>query len=499
MDSDKLLQSGNKLVFNRKKLVRFFMLAVYVLIHLFFISKHELWRDEAQAWILAKDLSLTELFGVLPEEGHPVLWFLVLRFFSHLGLPFESIGLVSLVLMSAAAALLLFSSPFPLWVQLAVLVSSAFMYYNPTISRVYALCVILVILLAKQWKDRKEKPLIYGFLIFLLFQTHVYMAGFAACLTADLFFNAVLDRRGRKKLCVGGIVGFLGMLACYIELKQSVGDTSVVDTSLPSILDMLGSLRYEKCVYALEVVMKQSLTVSGIAKLKAFIAFAIIYVLALALMFRKEPNALDAYEAMFISGAGILAVFTIKAFIYLGTIHSHTLFMVILVFFLWTIYSDTDKKKLKILSATGMALIFLMSGSAWVKDASYDLSNNYSNSGATADYICTNFEENAVVMIEHTPYDAPVYAQAEHKREDISFINAHTYEKFYYYKWGLQYDEISMESLISWLRDRYPHGHAPVYFLLNHELEHESLQLCYKQEESSFQREDYWIYKICYQ
>ena len=43
------------------------------------ILHHEIWRDEFQAWLLARDsASLIELFQNMRYEGHPGLWHLCL-------------------------------------------------------------------------------------------------------------------------------------------------------------------------------------------------------------------------------------------------------------------------------------------------------------------------------------------------------------------------------------------------------------------------------------
>ena len=82
-------------------------LLAYVGINLFLLSRHENWRDEAQAWQIAKNLGLGGLFAQLRYEGHPCLWYLILMPFAKLGMPFSCMGLISLAFMSVAAWLVL--------------------------------------------------------------------------------------------------------------------------------------------------------------------------------------------------------------------------------------------------------------------------------------------------------------------------------------------------------------------------------------------------------
>ena len=55
------------------------MTALFMLIAGFTIFRHEMWRDEIQAWMIASDsTSLPNLFHNLRYDGHPALWYLLL-------------------------------------------------------------------------------------------------------------------------------------------------------------------------------------------------------------------------------------------------------------------------------------------------------------------------------------------------------------------------------------------------------------------------------------
>ena len=53
---------------------------------------HEQWKDEWQAWFLARDLNVPDLLGFLYYEGHPALWYLWMKPFS-LVMPTGDLGL----------------------------------------------------------------------------------------------------------------------------------------------------------------------------------------------------------------------------------------------------------------------------------------------------------------------------------------------------------------------------------------------------------------------
>ena len=156
---------------------------LYAAFQLFLLAHHENWRDEAQAWQIAKNLDLPGLFAQLRYEGHPCLWYLILMPFAKLGLPFVSMNFVSVAVMTGAAWLLMKRSPFGWPVRLALVFGGFYVYYYPVISRSYCLIPLLLAWLAVLYPQRQEKGIWYGAALALLTQTHIYMAGLSFLLS----------------------------------------------------------------------------------------------------------------------------------------------------------------------------------------------------------------------------------------------------------------------------------------------------------------------------
>lgn len=169
--------------------------ALYFVVNLVLLLHHEPWRDEAQSWLIARDNSFASMLQQLKQEGHPALWYILLYPLAHIGAPYLSLGIVSLVIMTAATFFLMRYAPFSMPVRLALLFSSAFIYYYPVISRNYSLVVLIIILICVFYKTRLQKPVIYSLLLSLLLQTHIWAYGFAGI--AYVFFVYDLWRSGR--------------------------------------------------------------------------------------------------------------------------------------------------------------------------------------------------------------------------------------------------------------------------------------------------------------
>lgn len=113
------------------------------------MASHEMWRDELQAWLLARDSgSLAELWRNTRYEGHPVLWHLMLFALARLDAPLAAMQVLHWAIATAAAALLLHRAPFPFAARLAVVFSYLPFFEYGVIARNYAVTVLGLLLFA---------------------------------------------------------------------------------------------------------------------------------------------------------------------------------------------------------------------------------------------------------------------------------------------------------------------------------------------------------------
>src|SRR5690242_15839774 len=95
------------------------ILAGYAAIVASAIAHHEPWADEAQAWQLARNLPLHDLFLTnLHYEGHPILWYVLLRILNLGNVSYVGMHWVCGAIGVASTALFLFASPFPKYLKI---------------------------------------------------------------------------------------------------------------------------------------------------------------------------------------------------------------------------------------------------------------------------------------------------------------------------------------------------------------------------------------------
>ena len=77
------------------------------------LLNHEMWRDELEAWLIAKDsISIPEMLNNLKYTGHPALWYLCLHFISKVTTNPLVIQLFNLIVITVALFIFIYYSPF---------------------------------------------------------------------------------------------------------------------------------------------------------------------------------------------------------------------------------------------------------------------------------------------------------------------------------------------------------------------------------------------------
>lgn len=97
------------------------IVALYAGVVAYTAAHHEPWRDEVVPMSFAKGVSsLGELWEVLRYQGHPILWYLVLRAAHFVFGTTAVMPVASVVIAIAAVAVFLAYAPLPLWVKALV-------------------------------------------------------------------------------------------------------------------------------------------------------------------------------------------------------------------------------------------------------------------------------------------------------------------------------------------------------------------------------------------
>ncbi|MBR4254827.1 MAG: hypothetical protein IKQ16_07035 [Lentisphaeria bacterium] len=209
------------------------LFAAYAAVTLALVLRHEPKADELQAWLIARDCTIPEIFHAMRWEGHFVPWYLMLHAFAANGCPVLCMNLLSWAFMAAAGAFFLFRAPFTFPMKLLVLCSSAMLFWYPVVARCYALIPILLFALAAAWPARLKRPLLFGFLIACLTNTHAYFEGFCGIVFVLWAFDAwklraELPRRELRRIAAGLCIAAAGALFGFLQVAPGMLDARSV-------------------------------------------------------------------------------------------------------------------------------------------------------------------------------------------------------------------------------------------------------------------------------
>ena len=180
--------------------------AAFAIVAAIGLFHHDMWRDEYQAWLVARDAhSIPELFANLRYEGNPALWHLLLYPMTAVTSDPRAMQVLNYVLAVGAVGVICFRAPFP-WLWKVLHVFGYYVLFEFTlISRSYALGCLLTMAACALFPTRHTRPIRLAVVLALLANTHVFGLIIACAIgliaAADVFLPGLamptIPRRAR--------------------------------------------------------------------------------------------------------------------------------------------------------------------------------------------------------------------------------------------------------------------------------------------------------------
>ena len=174
------------------------------------IRFHEPWADEAQAWQLARNLSLYDLFHTyIRYEGTPGLWYVLLRFFIRFHVSYTGLHWICGAVATASVGLLIFYAPIPRYLRLSLPFTYFLLFQYAVVARSYVLVPGLLFLVALFWY---RNSLAVWVLLGILMNVSLHAAVIAGGLA--VVFAIEYAQSGERREQAGKQAFFSGMLVC---------------------------------------------------------------------------------------------------------------------------------------------------------------------------------------------------------------------------------------------------------------------------------------------
>ena len=199
--------------------------ALFLILGGFIAWHHEMWRDEMQAWLIARDSAspIEVLYHLNRYDGHPGLWHLCLYVLKLITRSPIIMQPFHLIIAAISAYVFLRFSPFTR-LQKTLFVFGYLPFYEYAIlCRNYALGVLLLFLFCALFRNWRRKLPLLGFILLLMAHTSVHaliiVISIGIGLCWEIMANA--DRPPRREIGIGCGLILFGIVTAIIQLKPS--------------------------------------------------------------------------------------------------------------------------------------------------------------------------------------------------------------------------------------------------------------------------------------
>ena len=389
---------------NNSSIVNLILFVIFALATLYISGHHEPWRDEAQSWLMARDMTIIELIKNAPTEGHPILFHLLLKPFILLGYSYEHINYIPWIITLISSFIFIKKFPSDIFTKLLVLCTFPFLYFCPSFLRSYTLILLFMILIASLYKDRYKHPIIYGILLLFHSNIHLFSSAIVGILLLTELFDYYRIKKDRKNKQI--IIGFaiFGLILFLLQLLGS--NTSNFGFYSNSLIESI----------FLPVFINN--VVIGLLSIILSIIFGI------RLFKNKEYKPLIIYVFSIMILIFILTFFSKGVYIY-------ELFTIVLIFVYWI--SNSNNRITKLLFVCVIITHLFLS----IKYVINDTSRDFSSARETASFIESKIPTGSNIYCTDTSLCTSIIPYLD--KNKYNFIDRYTNKEFTFINWNDYY------------------------------------------------------------
>lgn len=219
---------------NKYTIIYGILFILYAKVSLKILLYHDSYCNEAQAWLISKNLNFWGIYKQMYWEGHPCLWHWILMPFAHLGFPYHTMNFISWGICLLTVLLMFKKSPLSPVANAIITFSVPLLYNYSALSRNYCLIPLALTLLAINYKSRHDHPIRYILLILLLAWTHVVMWGMVGGLLILFYYEEIIKnhktntKEQKKKVYLSLLIIIAGLLFMLIPIGLGVSHNYLV-------------------------------------------------------------------------------------------------------------------------------------------------------------------------------------------------------------------------------------------------------------------------------
>lgn len=363
---------------------------IYLIITFIAVLFHEPNRDEAQAWLIVRDLDIGEIFSQLSVKGHPGLWYLIILPFAKLGFPYLTMHLIHWLIMAIAVGIFLVKAPINFYTKLFFVFSYYILFEYTIIARNYGLTVLILFLIAAFYNYRFTSPYKYALLILLLLNCNVHSIGAGIALL--IVYIAEVKKEGLiSKLKFPILIIVAGLIASIIQLIPSAHLSH--DVTIHA--DYLPLLNINSIWVTTTGIQNAFIPITPeYEELKVALFFTFVFILFLFNFYKTK----QVFTFLLISSLWLFYIFSTKLS---GSWRHEGLLLVFIVFSIWinSCYQNNNRQEELRFKIDNFLKIFLtlalcINTIFGLNTIKKEIQNNFSGTKELANFIINNHLEN---------------------------------------------------------------------------------------------------------
>jgi hypothetical protein len=416
----------------RDRRVELALVAGFALVVGFVMLRHEMWRDELQAWLIAKASSSPgDLLHNTRFEGHPVLWYALLWPFAHLSHAPRLEQVIEWVLAVGATALVVLRAPLTM-VQKALYVVGYFAVFEyGVLARSYTLGILLLygaVAAARSGLDPNRRWWLVGPLLAAAAFTSAFGAIVAVALFAGLLVDETMHGRDRRAVALGGLGGLVVLALAYVQARPAAGTSRLATWHT--------SVDAERAAGSVAVVSRALLPIpklqhafwntnvtDGHTAIAALLGVALAVAVAWAV--RRSPAALTTWCV----GVVGLVTFTYLKVDELSTARYLGHVFVLLVVAIW-LQGPVRRASVDRWAVTGLTALLAVQAAVGVYALARDGGDRFSDAKAVAAFIDANGLHDARIVVDPDFVGAPLAAYLDRPLHYLTGERDGTYTKW---------------------------------------------------------------------
>ena len=403
-------------------------LSLFLIIGIVNILNHEMWRDEMDVWMVANYNSPQAIINHIKVQGHPALWFLVVKavqqVFHH---PF-AMAVTNLLFISLSVFVLLKYAPFSRFQKIFLSFSYFILYEYGTVSRNYGISVFFIFVVCALYAHRDKYTIPIAILIFLSCNTHAMNLVFAGCFAflfaAEHIFqirSRIESRIPKSHLLIGAFILMSGVVLALIQ--------AIPSKDSPWAMSSAHHWLFYRPLSVLTVVWKSFIPISFpsihfwntniLPDGNVMILFSLLIIIASCIIFIRKPIVLSFY----ILGAMTFFFFFLK--IYHGFTRHHGYLFIMFIISYWISFDHIDAKHVNFLTRLNQVLInkkfnfftlicFIQFVAVFIP-IYFDWHYPFSESKEVGQYIVENHFQDNIFFGDKDVIVAPVSGWIDHK------------------------------------------------------------------------------------